>query len=219
MTESGNLRVLKVRIVDLTHQLHAGFSFAFEQLDFHSEKSRGNLPVTRVESPALLVENGRTLDVMNPELFLKDAVLLDLTEMKPNQQIDDEDLEAAEEGAGLALREGEIAIIHTRWDRFVGSEQYWSSHPTLSENAADYLAFKRISGLGIDSPSIDQPRNQALTVHSKLMRNGVCVIEDLCNLQEIDQPRFRLIALPLRIRAPSSPVRALAILDDNPENG
>jgi len=156
----------------------------------------------------------RTLDRFRPESFVKDAVLLDLTNMKPRQLIDDGDLEAAEEGAGLALREGEIALIHTGWDGNVGSEEYWSSHPALSENGADYLSFKRVSGVGVNMPSIDQPGNQALPAHTILMRNGICVLEHICNLDLIDQPRFRLIALPLRIKASVSPARALALLDD-----
>ncbi len=203
-----------MRIVDLTHELPTGFPFVFEYPDFHSAKSRSKLPVTHVESPACLIGNGRTLDRFEPESFVKDAVLLDLSNMKPKQLIDDEDLEAAEEGAGLALREGEIVLIHTGWDRNVDSEEYCSSHPALSENGADYLSFKRVSGVGVDTPSIDEPGNQALPAHTILMRNGTYVLEDLCNLNEIDQPRFRLIALPLRIKASVSPVRALALLDD-----
>lgn len=203
-----------MRVVDLTHELPTGFSLVFEFPDFHSGKSRSGFSVTHVESPACLIENGMTLDRFEPESFVKDAVLLDLTNMKPKQLIDDEDLEAAEEGAGLALREGEIALIHTGWDRNVGSEEYRSSHPALSENGADYLSFKRVSGVGVDTPSIDQPGNQALPAHTILMRNGIYVLEDICKLDEIDQPRFRLIALPLRIKASVSPVRILALLDD-----
>lgn len=203
-----------MRTVDLTHELPTGFSLALKNSDFHSGKSSSNLPVTRVESPACLIKNGRTLDRLEPDSFVRDAVLLDLTSMRPRQPIDDEDLEAAEEGAGLALREGEIALIHIGWERNADSKEYWSGHPALSENGAEYLAFKGIIGVGVDAPSVDQLGNQEFPAHSILMRKGIYVLENLCNLGEIDQQRFRLIALPLRIIASVSPVRALALLGD-----
>ncbi len=145
---------------------------------------------------------------------MKDAVLLDLTHKRPRQLIDDEDLEAAEERAGLAVRESEIVIIHTGWDRFVFSEDYFSNHPGVSENGAEYLEFKHVAGVGVDAPNLDHPESKNFPAHAILLRKEIFVIENLCNLDKIEQPRFRLIALPLRVKASGSPVRAIAIVDD-----
>jgi len=46
-----------------------------------------------------------------------------------------------------------------------------------------------------------------------LMRAEILVLEDLCNLEKIQQSRFRFMALPLKIRGPTSHVRAVAILE------
>jgi kynurenine formamidase len=184
-----------------------------ESLDFHKGERTAKAQATRVEAPAYLVDNGRTLDSFPVEAFMNNAVLLDLTHVKPRELIDDEDLEAAEEEEGLALREGEIVIIHTGWERVANGEEYWSSHPALSENGAEYLAFKRVVGVGTDTPNLDSAGNTSLTVHSVLMRQGAFVIEDLCNLHEIDQSRFQLIALPPRVKAAVAPVRAACVLN------
>jgi len=181
-----------------------------KSLDFHNGKA---VLATRIEAPAYLVDGGRTLDSYPLESFVNNAVLLDLTHVKAGELIDDEDLEAAEEDEGLALREGEIAIIHTGWAGHWASEEYWSNHPALSENGAEYLAFRRVVGVGVDTPNVDSSGNMSLSVHSILMRQGAFVLEDLGNLHEIDQSRFQLIALPLNVKASVSPVRAVCVLD------
>jgi arylformamidase len=203
-----------LRIVDLTHEMPSNSPIPLDALNFHSNRSENKLLATRIEAPAYLVSGGKTLDLLEPASLVRDAVLLDLTHMKPNQLIDDEDLEAAEEGAGLSVRDGEVVVLHTGWEKHAQSEDYWSSHPALSENGAEFLEFKRVTGVAVDAPNMDSPGNSALPVHSILMRRGIFVIENLCNLGEIDQSRFRMVALPLRIRAVSSFVRAVGILED-----
>jgi arylformamidase len=189
-------------------------SIPLDGLDFHSNRTESKLLATRIEAPAYLASDGKTLELFEPASFVRDAALLDLTHVKPRQQIDDEDLEAAEEGAGLSVREGEVVVIRTGWEERARSEDYWSSHPTLSENAAEYLEFKRVVGVAVDSPNVDLPETPTLPVHTILMRRGIFVVENLCNLGEIDQSRFRLVALPLRVRASASFVRAIGISDD-----
>jgi arylformamidase len=203
-----------LRIIDLTHEMPSKSSVLLEGLDFHSNRSESKLLATRIEAPAYLVNDGKTLDLFEPASFVRDAALLDLTHMKPRQSIDDEDLEAAEEDAGLSVREGEVVVIRTGWEEHAQSEDYWSSHPALSENGAEYLEFKRVAGVAVDTPNVDHSENPALPVHTILMRRGIFVVENLYNLGEIDQSRFRLIALPLRVRAASLFVRAVGILDD-----
>ena len=207
-----------MRTIDLTHELSGRSSVVLEGLDFHSDRLDSKLLATHIEAPAYLMSDGMTLDQFEPGSFVRDAVLLDLTHLESRQPIDDEHLEAAEEGAGLALREGEVVIVRTGWEKFAGREDYWSSHRALSENGAEYLEFKRVVGVAVDTASVDQPGNRTLLVHSILMRSGIFVIENLCNLGKIDQPRFRLIALPPRIRAAVSFVRAVGLLDEGPEN-
>ena len=168
-------------------------------------------PLTLIEAPALTFRNGRAIEKFSVESFFRDAVLLELTHKRPSELIDDEDLEAAEEAAGVALREGEIVIVRTGWEKYsFNSRRYRFGFPTLSKNAIDYLLFKRISGVGVDSPNIDSDRK--LIAHRALFREGVLVIENLCNLDAIDESRFQLIALPLKLRAGRSPARVIGIL-------
>jgi len=166
---------------------------------------------THIESPAFIRKNGKTIDAFGPERLVRSAVLLDLRSKVSKGVVDDEDLEGAEEGAGLAIRDGEIAIIQTGWEQFYSQPKRYRAHPALSMNAAEYLSFKGITAVGIDAPSIDLPTDSKLRVHSVLFRSRSLVIENLRNLDLIEEPRFQLLALPLNVKAASSPARVIAL--------
>ena len=197
--------MLDLTLIDLTHHLVKPLNIT------DTIRPHPTQPITCIESPALIFRSERTIDKFPPDSFVKAAVILELAHKKRQELIDDEDLEAAEEGAGVALREGEIVILRTGWEKYSSnSRRYRIGFPTLSKNAVDYLLFKRISGVGVDSPNIDQDRK--LSAHRALLREGVLVIENLCNLDSLDESRFQLIALPLKLRAGRSPARVIGIL-------
>lgn len=175
-----------------------------------SEVSHQTL-VTRIEAPGSLVKNGKMLSDFDLSVFISNAVLLDLSHKKSGESIDDEDLEAAEEGAGLAVREGEIVILQTGWD---GSVDRPAGFPALSDNGAEYLGFKRVAGVGVDTPSVDQSGREDLSVHGTLFDRGIFVMENLYGLDRIAESRFRLIVLPLMVKGSVSPVRVVAVIDN-----
>jgi len=182
-------RVIQGRIPSVPFQTHPKISF------------------TRVEAPALVDRHGITVDELPVESYVKSAVLLDVSGRTVGE-IDDEDLEGAEEAAGLSIREGEVVVLRTCWDE--NSKNRRTPFPGLSRNATDYLLFRRIAGVAADCPSIDEGRS--MRAHRLLLRNGVTVTEGLCNLLEVDESRFRLLTLPLRAKAAVSPARVLALL-------
>jgi kynurenine formamidase len=189
---------IRLKVIDLTQ------AFSLDLL-VHAPHSG-----THVDAPAYLFRNGKTIDQFGPDALFKDAVLLDLTHTKPGEQIDDEDLEAAEEEAGLGVREGEAVILYTGWG---DADQNDQQYPFLSANGAEYLEFKRVGAVGVDTPNLDGPQSRGCPAHAALLRNEILVLENLCNLSQVEQERFRMIALPLRMKAACSPVRAVAIVD------
>jgi arylformamidase len=203
----------RMKIVDLTYEL----PFEFLSIDQATSNAlpHSTNPGTYIDSPSLVLAGGKTIDLFEPESFVRDAVLLDLTHKKSRQLIDDEDLEAAEERAGLTVREGEAVIVQTGWEKFVHAPDYMSNHPGLSENGVEYLEFKRVAAVGVDTPSVDHPDNHDFRAHRALLSREILVIENLCNLEKIDQSRFPVIALPLKMKASRSPIRAIAILTES----
>ena len=137
---------------------------------------------------------------------MTDAALLDLTNKSARQPIDDEDLEAAEEAAGLALRDGESVILYTG----TGAS---SPGGYLSRNGAEYLEFKGVRLVGIDADSIDSAQSGEMAAHRVLLSRNILIIEGLRNLGSIDSARFRLVSFPLKLTGATSPVRAVAIVE------
>ena len=162
---------------------------------------------THLDSPAYALPGRKAIGDFPLERFAVDAALLDLTNKRSGGPIDDEDLEAAEESAGLALREGEAVILHT----CVGDSPVPSRY--LSRNGAEYLEFKGVSLVGVDSASIDGSEPSELTAHRILLGKDIIVLEGLSNLGAIECSRFRLASFPLMLNAATSPVRAVAIFD------
>jgi kynurenine formamidase len=192
-----------MRIVDLSRVMQGRMPHV--QFQIHHKT-----PFTRVEAPAFVKRRGKRVDQISVEKFLRSAVLLDLSG-KTVGKIDDEDLEEAEEAAGISVREDEVVILRTGSDGI--SKRRGSGFAGLSRNAVDYLLFKRIAGVGVDSSSIDEL--ETMQAHEALLQKDVLVIENLCNLGEIDESRFRLLVLPLRMKAAGSPARVLALLDES----
>jgi kynurenine formamidase len=162
----------------------------------------------------LVAPDGKTIDQLPPECLLRDAVLLDLTEKEAGKPIDDEDLEAAEERAGLAVRENEIVLLHIGRGRFARNNEFLSDHPYLSENGAEYLELRHVSGVGIDAPNLENPMSNELPVHKALLGSGIFILENLNNLDVLEKERFRLVALPPRVKAASTLARVLAVLGE-----
>ena len=109
---------------------------------------------------------------------------------------------------------GRAVLVHTGWDRHWRTEAYYENHPFLTEAAANRLAEKGARLVGIDSHNIADTRERTRPVHSRLLGDGVLIVEHLRGLDQIPDGPFRFFAAPPRVRAFGTfPVRAFAIVD------
>lgn len=113
---------------------------------------------------------------------------------------------------GKELR-GRAVLVHTGWDNYWNTEQYFEHHPHLTEDAALYLVECGVKLVGIDSVNIDDTRGGERPVHTRLLGAEVLIVEHLCNLQQLPDEGFTFSALPPKFKgAGTFPVRALAKL-------
>ena len=105
-------------------------------------------------------------------------------------------------------------IFYTGWQKNLQKKYYFTKNPGLSVSAAKYLASKKVSLVGIDSPSIDLGTDSKFSVHQIFAKKGILIVENLANLDKIKSSKFHLVVLPLKLKnATGSPVRAVAFVD------
>lgn len=104
-------------------------------------------------------------------------------------------------------------LFRTGWSRHFGKPEYGVGHPYLSVETAEWLIDGRAALVGIDSLNIDDTRDAARPVHSRLLAAGIPIVEHLTGLDQLPSTRFRFFAVPAKIAGMGSfPVRAFAIL-------
>ena len=104
-------------------------------------------------------------------------------------------------------------LIRTGWDKRWGTNSYQQGVPYLAPETIDLLVRDGAALVGVDFSTIDAPVDPSRTARSRLLRAGVLVVENLCNLSALPTDGFRFFAVPLRISGGVAiPVRAFAEL-------
>lgn len=106
---------------------------------------------------------------------------------------------------------GKAVLVHTGWDEYWATDQYFGTHPFLTEEAAAYLRESGARLVGIDSMNIDDTRGNARPAHSILLGAEILIVEHLCNLGELPRGGFTFSAIPPKFKGVGTfPVRAFA---------
>ena len=167
---------------------------------------------THMDAPHHFLEKGAKIHEISLKKLVSEAVLIK-TRKKSNEPITKTDIQKFEKKHGKI--EGFSSVIFsTGWQRNLQKDYYFTKNPGLSISAAKYLASKKISLVGIDSPSIDLGADSKFSVHQIFAKKGMLIVENLANLDKIKSAKFHLVVLPLKLKnATGSPVRAVAFVD------
>lgn len=101
--------------------------------------------------------------------------------------------------------------------RTSNSEMWAEPHKTFNEkyvavapDAAEYLIQKGVKLIGVDYLSV-APYSDLVTTHQILLKAGLVIVEGL-NLSEVEQGRYTLYCLPLKLgNSDGAPARAILI--------
>lgn len=214
------------RLVDLTHLLvdvqpgypsdpelrirpyHTLPSAGYNVAEIRASTHQG----THLDAPYHFFDDGATVDRIPLDRFCGQAALVDFAAdgaLAPRTEIGVEMLEAH----GEAFTPGARVLCRTGWDRHWGQAGFFTDHPSLTIDAARWIASRRIALLGLDTPS---PSVDELEVHRILLGPGaeIVIVESLANLDQLP-PRFTFIGFPLPLAGcDGSPIRAVAVCDD-----
>lgn len=166
---------------------------------------------THMDAPSHMLKEGEGLDVLAVDQFIGKGMVIDVSHVK-NKVIGLDVVKAYE----LQLNQVTFVLFYTGWAQRWAAEDYFDGFPTLSVEAAGWLAEYPLKGIGIDAISIDTMETTTFPVHQLLMRKSMVIIENLMNLDRLINKYFTLCALPLKFdQSDGAPIRAVAqILSD-----
>ena len=213
------------RLVDLSHPLaHGQLNFPFDpkiSVVVHNTVGSIGYNITQIsmsthqgthlDVPFHFYDDGKTVDQMPLDRFYGPASLVDLAPggyLPPKTLITPEMLAPHAE----KFRPGAKVIYRTGFDRAFGTAECFCDFPTLTLDAARWIAERRIGLLGMDTMT---PSTDWKEVHWALLAKDVeiVIVEGLTNLDTLPE-QFTLAAFPLNIQGrDGSPIRAVAIVD------
>lgn len=211
-----------MRFIDLTHPLRSGLpgfpgdpqlsitphATIAEQRCNVSRLAMGSHQGSHLDAMSHFVADGRTIDAMPLEWFHGPARLLRIPK-SPREEIAVEDFALHEKH----LTAGARIIFSTGWEREFGTERFFTDFPSMTQEAARYLASRRLRLIGMDTPT---PGRDYFEIHHTLLAADVemVIVESLANLDALpDDAEFTFIGFPLHLAGgDGSPIRAVAIV-------
>jgi kynurenine formamidase len=154
---------------------------------------------THIDGPMHLTEDNTYISDIPLDSFIGRGCVLDVRNedticMKPQYE--------------NIVEEGSMVLLYTGFDKNYGSLDYYHKHPVVDAELCRFLLSRNIKILGMDTPS---PDRYPFEIHKMLFRGGAFIIENLTNLDKLlNEERFEVIALPLKLKADSSILRVVA---------
>jgi arylformamidase len=153
---------------------------------------------THVDAPFHFDDGAPGVDMLPLEAYIGPAVVIDVSgrhNIGPEAFTD------------VDIRETPRVLLKTGAWPDHGS--FPESVPTLTAEAASFLAEEGAVLFGIDVPSVDAIDSKTLPIHHALNAANIRILESL-NLRDVPEGAYELIALPLSFAgADGSPVRAI----------
>ncbi len=167
---------------------------------------------SHVDAPEHNVKGGAQIADLPLDMFAGDAVVADLRHAVPGKGITAEDLTRA---AGAAIKPGDRLLMRTDVNKTYMQDNWQKRSPYLTAAATQWCIDQKVSVVGYDFYHGNDEPGAPRVFHSSrtFSEHGMITLPYLNNLDQIDEQRVTLIALPLKlIGAEASPVRAVVLL-------
>lgn len=184
-------------IIDLTRNLYSGMPVfpGDEAVSINKGSLKTSLHAgTHIDAPFHMDDRGLSIEECDLSRFFGRGRLLDV---RGEKQIEMKDIYLE------TIKPDDIVLFYT------GQTNYaFDNYPSISYELAQFLVKQKIKMIGLDTPSPDYAPYE---IHKLLLKENILILENLTNLDKLlYQKSFEVIALPLKIKADASPVRAIA---------
>lgn len=162
---------------------------------------------SHVDAPYHFSNEGATIDQMELDFFLGDAIVVRVTDKKAEEAITMEDIEPYKE----QIIPGKIVLFNTNWYKKRGTEEFFH-HPYVNGEVAHYLVEQGVRFIGIDTINADQTGGTEFPVHDLFSEKRLMIGEKWAYFDRIDFENPYIIAIPMKVvGCDGSPVRAIAV--------
>jgi len=185
---------------------------------------------THVDAPIHFAENGRTIDQVPLEQWIGPAVKIDVVKKcEENRdyllQVDDilnweKEYGRIPDGAWVIMYTGIDTKYYPDKEKVLGTSKtgmeaiHELSFPGFSPESVEFLIKERnITGIALDTPSIDYGKSTEFKVHRILFAADKLAIENIANLDKLPATGSILYAMPMLIKdGTGAPARVFAVL-------
>jgi kynurenine formamidase len=180
---------------------------------------------THMDAPAHFPPGKETLDQIPIQRFFGPGIVIDVRDKvakDADYRLTVADVQAWEAGHSQ-IPAGAIVMLRTGWaSRWPDQKRYRNMDakgvmhfPGYSVAAAKFLIARHVSGLCIDTLSIDYGPSANFEVHRTTLPAGLFHVENIANLDKLPPTGAFIIAAPIKLEGGSGgPVRVFAILPD-----
>lgn len=178
----------------------------FSNASTHESRLSFNLHTgTHMDFPLHIFNDGKTSDSVDYSKLIRVVKVFDLVEV--NDKIESKDL------LKFNITKEDFILFKTKNSY---TEKFDFNFIYLSENAAQYLADKKIAGVGIDALGIE--RNQSgYPTHKILMNHDMIIIEGL-RLKDVSEGQYMMYALPIKIEDVDALPLSVILIEELYEN-
>lgn len=208
------------KLIDLSHPLKQGlpsfpgdpelnigihYTTAMEARCNVSRIAMGSHQGTHLDAMFHFIDDGKTLDQMPLHWFFGPARLIRIPKAA-REEITVEDFQKHEEFLTPDAR----IIYETGWQSEFGQPHFFTDFPSMTQEAARYLASRKLRLIGMDTPT---PARDYYEVHHILLGEEMVIVESLANLDKVPD-EFTFIGFPLNFAGrDGSPIRAVALVE------
>lgn len=187
---------------------------------------------THADAPIHFAENGRTIDRIPLEEWIGPAVKIDVTakcEENRDYLLSVEDIKKWEKaygkipgGAWVIMYTGIGTQYYPDKKKVLGTEKTGTeaipelSFPGFSPESAEFLTEERnITGIAIDTPSIDYGKSTEFMVHRIMFAADKLALENIANLDKLPAGGAVLYVIPMLIAdGTGAPARVFAVFPE-----
>ena len=120
---------------------------------------------------------------------------------------------ADHEKSGQKIGPGRATICWTGVDKDWGTPNFAMVRPYVPTDTAQWLVDRKMTIFCTDLIGMDDPDEWWWPTHLIWLASGICMVQQLCNLDKLVGKQFLFVCLPLKMRGgTASPVRPVALV-------